>query len=489
VTALAAHAPSPSWLADVAPVATPEPTRVRRPVAPVARPRASTRPVLRRCACGTSGAECAACRMRRLAAESAVAPAPAAPARPSNVPLAAAATGEAPQAVYDVLARPGSPLDPHVRGFMESRLGGDLSGTRIHTDARAQHSAALIGAHAYTVGRDVVFGAPGLDARRPESLATLAHELAHSLQDGGARWDGSALELDSPDTPAERSAHSAGASVGAELRGGGRAPAPQAAAAAPRQVRRQTEGATGALGGQALATAATTSTSSAITGSLSALGPGATLPAGERLCFPPGPIMGPQWGSGFGTIAERVIELDYCDTFGCSPATDYVDNFNPTAYLNFMRAHNPSLTRGAKRVALTAASVTGIARPDLMTDNGVRKEYYEIKPFSPDGVGAGMEKLTEIIAFMAMLSLPYRPGTAYSPSKDIPLMSGTVLGEPLGVALNVQRHLPGLVTYSLCLRGNLSAILAKVALTVLLAWIIAQLIMMAAPVIAGLVLA
>jgi hypothetical protein len=193
--------------------------------------------------------------------------------------------------------------------------------------------------------------------------------------------------------------------------------------------------------------------------------------------------MGPQWGSGFGTLAERFIEQDYCATLGCSPATDYVDNYNPGAYLAFMRAHNPSLAGGAPAAALAVASVTGIARPDLLTDNGVRREYYEIKPFSPDGVSAGMEKLVEIMGFMAALSLPYVPGTTYSPSKDIPMWSGMVVGEPLGVALNVQRMLPGLVTYSLCLRGNLSAILAKVALAALLAWLIAEILAGAAVVV------
>lgn len=422
--------------------------------------------------------------------------------RPSEVPVlrrspdgaAAAPSPEAPPIVYDVLAQCGAPLDPGVRAFMEPRLGGSLAATRIHTDVRAQRSAAAVGARAYTVGRDVVFGAPGFDARNSRSVATLAHELAHTVQAGGAAWAGGPLELDSPHTESERAARAVGASVAAELGGApaARVRPPEAARGSPRQVLRQaateeppaaTAAGPGTAPAPAAAAAAAATTS--ITGSLTLVSPGAPVPAGERLCFPPGPIMGPQWGSGFGTIAERFIEQDYCATLGCTPATEYIDNFNPTAYLNFMRAHNPSLTTGARAVALAAASVTGIARPDIMTDNGVRREYYEIKPFSPDGVSAGMEKLVEIMAFMSLLSLPYIPGVTYSPSKDIPMMSGMVLGEPLAVSLNIQRHLPGLVTYSLCLQGNLSAILAKVALAALLAWIVAQLLMMAAAAAAG----
>jgi len=232
------------------------------------------------------------------------------------------------------------------------------------------------------------------------------------------------------------------------------------------------------------ATAATgssvTSSVPAATNTLGVLAPAASLPGGQRLCFPPSAFADPQFASGFGTIAERFIENDYCDTLGCSAATVFIDNNNPTAYKAFLTAHNPSLRSGAKAVALTAASITGIARPDILNDDGVRRDFYEIKPLSPSGAAAGVEKLVEIAAFMALLGLPYVSGVTYSPSKDIPIMSGTILGEPIGVALNVQRFVPGIVTYSLCLRGNLAELLTKVALATLLAWIAAQLLIMAA---------
>lgn len=197
---------------------------------------------------------------------------------------------------------------------------------------------------------------------------------------------------------------------------------------------------------------------------------------GERLCFPPASVSGPQFGSGFGTIAERLIENDYCETLGCAPATTFLDDYNPTQYRDFLISHHPGLATGAKAVALAVASVTGIARPDILSDDGVRQDYYEIKPLSPSGAAAGVEKLVEIAAFMALLDLPYRPGVTYTPAKDIPIMSGLFLGEPLSVSLNVQRFAPGIVTYSLCLEGNLSRILEKVALAALLAWIAAQLL-------------
>jgi len=74
----------------------------------------------------------------------------------------------------------GQRLDAPTRSFMESRLGHDFGGVRVHTDAQAGASAASVGANAYTVGRDVVSGndqwSPGTDAGR----RMLAHELTTS---------------------------------------------------------------------------------------------------------------------------------------------------------------------------------------------------------------------------------------------------------------------------------------------------------------------
>lgn len=68
---------------------------------------------------------------------------------------------------------------------MESRFGHDFGLVRVHTDARAAASARAVHASAYTVGRDVVFGAgqfaPGTAAGRN----LLAHELTHTLQNQG----------------------------------------------------------------------------------------------------------------------------------------------------------------------------------------------------------------------------------------------------------------------------------------------------------------
>jgi hypothetical protein len=87
-----------------------------------------------------------------------------------------------------VNAGPGRPLDAGVRSEMEARLGHDFSRVRVHTDAGSAESAGGMRAHAYTAGRDIVFG-PG--RYRPETLEgrkLLAHELTHVAQQsqGGA---------------------------------------------------------------------------------------------------------------------------------------------------------------------------------------------------------------------------------------------------------------------------------------------------------------
>ena len=65
----------------------------------------------------------------------------------------------APPIVHDVLRSPGQPLDMATRAFMEPRFGHDFSQVRVHNDERAAASARAVNALAYTVGRDVVFGA------------------------------------------------------------------------------------------------------------------------------------------------------------------------------------------------------------------------------------------------------------------------------------------------------------------------------------------
>jgi hypothetical protein len=103
---------------------------------------------------------------------------------PQRAILAAQATigNRATTAAIESLRSPGSPLNAADQAYFEAAFGADLSGVRIHTGRDAAVSATREGASAYTVGRDVVFGAgryaPGTRAGR----LLLAHELAHVIQ-------------------------------------------------------------------------------------------------------------------------------------------------------------------------------------------------------------------------------------------------------------------------------------------------------------------
>ncbi len=185
----------------------------------------------RKCACGqhTGGAECAECRRKHLRLQRR--------AVRSDAPVSV------PPIVHEVLRSPGRPLDPATRAFMEPRFGHDFSrvplqnatpriaqssltvgpvndrfeheadrvaetvmegpvlntsietGTqvghdfshvRVHTDARAAESARAVNARAYTVGRDVVFGARQYAPGTIAGEKLIAHELAHVVQQHGS---------------------------------------------------------------------------------------------------------------------------------------------------------------------------------------------------------------------------------------------------------------------------------------------------------------
>ena len=193
-------------------------------------------------------------------------------------------------------------------------------------------------------------------------------------------------------------------------------------------------------------------------------------------CLAPSEFLTPQAASLFGSVAERFIQADYLRHVGRAaffPANpkDFADfsiGFGNTAlYVAFLKANNPRLSP-SELLALSAASLLKI--PDLMThDPGVRFEFYEIKPNSPDGRLAGMTKVALIDAMLTAFSLPYKPGLSYAPVKDVILYSGSVFGKTLEVRLHWERIAPGLLVYEICVDGTLVELGLKVLLAVLAA--------------------
>jgi hypothetical protein len=76
----------------------------------------------------------------------------------------------------------GQQLPESVRAFFEPRFGRDFSQVRFHTDVQAAKSARTINARAFTVGRDVVFGAGHYAPETINGKRLIAHELAHVVQ-------------------------------------------------------------------------------------------------------------------------------------------------------------------------------------------------------------------------------------------------------------------------------------------------------------------
>ncbi len=83
-----------------------------------------------------------------------------------------------------MLRSPGQPLDKQTRDFFEPRFGHDFSNVRVHTDAKAAESAEALNALAYTVGRDIIFSAGKYIMGKNRGSLLIAHELAHTLQQG-----------------------------------------------------------------------------------------------------------------------------------------------------------------------------------------------------------------------------------------------------------------------------------------------------------------
>ncbi len=97
---------------------------------------------------------------------------------------------DATQEITNTLTSQGSPLDIHTRAFFESRLGHDLSGVRIHTDARAASSSHAIRARAFTYGNHIVFGESQFAPASAAGQRLLAHELVHVLRHRPRRFTG-----------------------------------------------------------------------------------------------------------------------------------------------------------------------------------------------------------------------------------------------------------------------------------------------------------
>ncbi len=80
----------------------------------------------------------------------------------------------------------GQPLRDETRNFMESGIGADFGGVRVHTDSKAVQMNRELGARAFTVGNDIYFNNGEYFPETGEGKRLLAHELTHTVQQGAA---------------------------------------------------------------------------------------------------------------------------------------------------------------------------------------------------------------------------------------------------------------------------------------------------------------
>jgi hypothetical protein len=72
----------------------------------------------------------------------------------------------------------GQSLDDSTKGEMESKMGADFSGVKIHTGNEANTMSESINAKAFTHGQDIYFN----QNHSPANKELLAHELVHTVQ-------------------------------------------------------------------------------------------------------------------------------------------------------------------------------------------------------------------------------------------------------------------------------------------------------------------
>src|SRR6201988_5251386 len=116
-----------------------------------------------------------------------------------------------PRAIQSQLGE-GQSLESGVRSRMESAFGEDFSDVQVHADTNAGGLSANLNARAFAVGQHVAFGT---GEYRPGTLigdALIAHELAHTIQQGsGSGSEVSTSNDTSPSSTLEQEADEAAA--------------------------------------------------------------------------------------------------------------------------------------------------------------------------------------------------------------------------------------------------------------------------------------
>jgi hypothetical protein len=80
----------------------------------------------------------------------------------------------------------GNPLSENVNREMGQKIGGEFNNVRIHTDSNAIQMNKELGAKAFTHGNDIYFNNGQYNPSNSSGKSLLAHELTHTIQQGGS---------------------------------------------------------------------------------------------------------------------------------------------------------------------------------------------------------------------------------------------------------------------------------------------------------------
>jgi hypothetical protein len=126
----------------------------------------------------------------------------------------------------------GSALDAGVQRQLESGLGSNLAGVRVHTDGEADRLSRSVDAVAFTTGSHIFFRSGMYNPGSSEGMNLLAHEATHTVQQASGPVDGTpapgGVSISDPGDRFEQAASAAaqrvvsgGVAQGAEAASGG----------------------------------------------------------------------------------------------------------------------------------------------------------------------------------------------------------------------------------------------------------------------------
>src|SRR5687768_5794183 len=111
----------------------------------------------------------------------------------------------------------GNSLDGGVQRQLESGLGADMSGVRVHTDGEADSMARSVDSVAFTTGNDIFFRSGAYDPGSQQGMHLLAHEATHTVQQSQGPVSGTpsagGVSISDPSDSYELAAEAAAANV------------------------------------------------------------------------------------------------------------------------------------------------------------------------------------------------------------------------------------------------------------------------------------